>query len=371
MAVIATAVSFFVIIISLAISSGFRKEIRKGISSLTGDVQLTTSAATSLGADEPVNSNPPYLELIKGMRGVDSVVPAIYRAGIVQHGDDLQGVVFKGVPCADSIPLRVSIPRNLARTLRLKEGDDFRSYFIGERVQIRKFKVRDIYDAPVEASGNPVVLASMEDIRRVNGWSEGQASALEIVLDDSFRSRVKERAKASEIAGLAFGMSSDDADPTMAIAAADKYSSVFDWLELIDFNVYVILLLMILVAGFNMVSGLLIMLFRNISTIGTLKSLGMKDRGIAGVFLRVALRVVLAGMAIGNALALLFCAIQGTTHFIKLNPENYFISFVPVHVNVFQIILVDAAACAAIMLLLLIPALFISRVDPAETVRVK
>ena len=128
---------------------------------------------------------------------------------------------------------------------------------------------------------------------------------------------------------------------------------------------------MTIVAGFNMISGLLILLFRNISTIGTLKSLGMKNKAIAGVFIRVASRLVLLGMAIGNAAALLFCAIQGGTHLIKLNPVNYFVSFVPVHVDVPLILAVDAAAFCIILLLMLIPSVFIARVDPARTVRVK
>ena len=116
-------------------------------------------------------------------------------------------------------------------------------------------------------------------------------------------------------------------------------------------------------------AGLLIMLFRNISTIGTLKALGMTDKGIAKVFLQVSSNLVLKGMLIGNALALLFCLIQGRTHFFKLNPENYFVSFVPVAVNVPMILLADLAAYIIIMLLLLLPSLFISKVDPAQTMR--
>ena len=143
----------------------------------------------------------------------------------------------------------------------------------------------------------------------------------------------------------------------------------FDWLNLLDFNVWVILILMTVVAGFNMVSGLLILLFRSISTIGTLKSLGMTDRAIGKVFLRVSSRLVLTGMAIGNGLALLFCLVQGTWHLIKLNPVNYFVSWVPVHVNLPLILLADLVAYGAIMLILLIPTLFIARVDPAKTVR--
>ena len=148
-----------------------------------------------------------------------------------------------------------------------------------------------------------------------------------------------------------------------------KYPALFSWLDLIDFNVLLILTLMTIVAGFNMISSLLILLFRHVSTIGTLKSMGMTDRDISSVFLRVSSNLVLKGMAIGNAAALLFCLIQGTTHVLKLDPANYFVSFVPVSVNLPMILLADALAYGIIMLLLLIPCLFISKVDPARTVR--
>ena len=311
------------------------------------------------------------MEKLEEVKGVEAVTPVIYRAGILQNGEDLQGVLFKAVPSADTLPLRISIPRSVARTLNLAEGSEVRAYFIGEDVRARKFTVAAVHDALTDNSGSPVVLASFEDLRRVNGWEEGKASALEITLADRFRDRRAEKTKAVEIAGRAYGLAEDNDDPALAVAAADKYFTLFDWLDLIDFNVLVILVLMVLVAGFNMISGLLIFLFRNISAIGTLKALGMDDRGIAGVFLRVASKVVLKGMAIGNALALLFCLVQGSTHLIHLNPDNYFISFVPVNVDWLQLLAVNAVAFGAIMLLLLIPTLFIAKVDPADTVRVK
>ena len=126
---------------------------------------------------------------------------------------------------------------------------------------------------------------------------------------------------------------------------------------------------MTVVAGFNMISSLLILLFRHTSTIGTLKAMGMTDRDISSVFLRVSSNLVLKGMAAGNAAALLFCLVQGVTHAIKLDPANYFVSFVPVHVNPLLIVGADLVSFAVILLLLLIPCLFISRVDPATTVR--
>ena len=371
MAVISVAVSFLVIVLSLAISGGFRREIRGGLSALAGDIQLTSPQANAFSSDVSVNAEPSFLGGILEMKGVEVVTPVVYRAGIVQNGGDLQGVMFKAVPSADTIPLRLSIPRSLSRTLRLAEGDVLRSYFIGERVQVRNFTVGSIYEGISDNSGNPVVLASIDDIRRVNAWNEDRASALEISLSDRYRSRRAEKDMAVNIAGYAYGAGNDEDDPVVAIAAVDKYYNIFDWLDLIDFNVLAILLLMILVAGFNMVSGLLILLFRNISTIGTLKSMGMDDKSIAGVFLRVAARVVAKGMLIGNALALLFCLVQHLTHFVHLNPDNYFLSYVPVHVDVLQLLLVNGASFAVIMLIMLLPSMFISRVDPADTVRVK
>ena len=138
-----------------------------------------------------------------------------------------------------------------------------------------------------------------------------------------------------------------------------------------DFNVLFILILMTIVAGFNMISGLLIMLFENISTIGLLKTLGMTDRAIAKVFLSSSAVLAIKGMAIGNALAIIFCVVQSTTHVLELDPVNYFVSYVPVHPDMGLILTADVIAFAAIMLLLLIPCLFISKVDPAETVRVR
>jgi lipoprotein-releasing system permease protein len=128
---------------------------------------------------------------------------------------------------------------------------------------------------------------------------------------------------------------------------------------------------MTVVAGFNMISGLLIMLFESISKIGLLKSLGMTDRAISKIFLSSSAVLVLKGMAAGNLLAILFCMIQDMTHLLMLNPENYFVSYVPVHLDFGTILCADVISFAAIMLLLLIPCTFISKVDPAETVRVR
>ena len=194
---------------------------------------------------------------------------------------------------------------------------------------------------------------------------------MEIILDKDNASAGSIEDTADEIGTLVNIYSSDEEASVIAVSSVSSYPQLFDWLNLIDFNVLFILVLMTIVAGFNMISGLLIMLFENIPTIGLLKSLGMTDRSIAKVFLSSSAVLVLKGMAAGNLLAVLFCIIQGTTHLLRLDPENYFVSFVPVNLDFGMIICADVISFVVIMLLLLIPSLFISKVDPAETVRVR
>ena len=360
LAVVAIAVSFFVMIISLAISAGFRSEIRRGISSIAGDIRLS-------GTVEPIDARPSYIDKLENLSGVQEISPVIWKPGIVKGPDDISGVLVKGVPMPDSCSLQARIPSRLASKLQLSVGDDFTAWFIEDKVRARRFTVSGIYESLIDSDETLTVLVPLADMQRLCGWDESQAGALEVTLKNPDTAD----ATAFEMSVLSYGNHGPEEDILSAATARARYPQLFDWLDLIDVNVLAIIMLMIVVAGFNMISGLLILLFRNISTIGMLKSLGMGNRAIAGVFLRVAARIVAVGMLIGNAAALLFCLVQGTTHLIKLNPANYFVSFVPVAVNVPLVLLIDAAAFLLIMLLLLIPTLFISKVDPAKTVRVK
>lgn len=349
MAVAATAISFFVIILAVAVSSGFRQEIREGLSSMAGDISLT---------DNPyVKADSTLLSTIQTIPGVKNAAPVIYRAGIIKNGTEIQGVMVKGVPWRDS-SLSVSIPSKLSRELGLQPGDPMLTYFVEDRLKVRKFTVESVYECPVETEESMVVFAPLGDLRRLNGWQSDEASAIEVVLNN------QEKETADRIAYLLGTATSLYPDTIRG-----RYPQLFDWLDLLDFNVVVLLILMTVVAGFNMISGLYIFLFRNISTIGILKTLGMTDRAISEVFLRVAARIVATGMAIGNALALIFCMVQNQTHLIRLNPENYFLSSVPARIDIPFILAADAIAFCAILLMLLIPTLFIAKVDPAQTAK--
>ena len=375
-AMVSIAISFLVMIIAASVSSGFRSEIRSGLSQLSGDIQLVPPSMNILDGESVLE----YLEHVREVEGIESMMPAVYRAGIVKNGEDIHGILIKGVPrdaagvpdvhAGDSISLPVSIPSRLSEISGLAAGDRMLVYFVGsDDVKARQFNVVSVHDAMVETDDRLVVYADLSDMQRLNGWGDDQVSAVEIHLRDKDEASIVE--KSSEVGFVVNSHLSEDDETVIAVSSVSRYPQLFDWLDLIDFNVLFILVLMTIVAGFNMISGLLIMLFENISTIGLLKALGMTDGAISKVFLSSSAVLVLKGMAVGNLLALAFCRVQGTTHVLRLDPENYFVPYVPVNPDPGLIITADVVSFAVIMLLLLIPCIFISKVDPAETVRVK
>lgn len=375
-AVISIAVSFLVMIIAVSVSSGFRHEVRNGLSEMSGDIRLMPPAMNYLDENEPIESDPAYLPYVQDVQGVRSIEPAVYRAGIVKNGESIHGVMFKGISggvreTSDSVALAVSIPSRLAEISGLMIGDRMLTYFVGDKVKARQFNVVSVHQTMIQADDKLVVYADLSDMQRVNGWEENQVSVLEVMLEDECKTEMQIEEMGALIGTLANAYSAEEDAPVISVSAVSSYPQLFDWLNLIDFNVLFILALMTIVAGFNMISGLLIMLFENISTIGLLKSLGMTDRAISKVFISSSAVLVLKGMAAGNLLAILFCIIQGTTHLLRLNPENYFVSFVPVNLDMGMILCADVISFVVIMLLLLIPCVFISKVDPAETVRVR
>lgn len=372
------AVSYLVMLVAVAVSSGFRAEIRSELSGISGDVQLTSPNLNVLDVTRPISADPGYLPVVQSVEGVESVIPVVYKAGIIKQTDNIYGVLFKGLPSgdarrswSDSLALGVSVPVRLAQMAGLATGDKLTAYFIGEKVKARQFIVAGVHTPMLEADDKLVVYAGLEDLQRLEGWTDDKVSAIEIILDEDHKSEYAIQEATQNIGILVNAYSEESEAPVVATSSVSRYSQLFDWLNLIDFNMLFILVLMTVVAGFNMISSLLILLFENISTIGLLKSLGMTNRAISKVFLFRAARLVLSGMFVGNALALLFCIIQDHTHVLKLDPANYFVSFVPVKVDIVAVLTADILSFVVILFLMMIPTLFVSRVDPARTIRVK
>ena len=215
MAITLIAISFFVIILAQSVSSGFRETIGRKISAISGDIQLSPTYHNYLGSDDPIPDNPSYLSDIRDIKGVVSIQPVIYRAGIAKKGSVIRGVLFKGTENTDS-SLHATIPAGLASDLNLSKGDVFTGYFPSEKLKVRKFTVSAIGEDMLGDNRNFIVELPISDLRRLNGWDAHQASALEITLDEKYRTTAGLKEKAAE-AGYIADLAS------AALAAATGY----------------------------------------------------------------------------------------------------------------------------------------------------
>lgn len=379
--VLAMTISFLVMVIAAAVSSGFRNELRHGLSSMYGDIQLSIPGTDFIDEKSPVSTEQSYINDIKSLPEVKEITPVIYRMGMVRHDSNIYGVLVKGVPegttragvvAPDSISLPVTISAAMSRISGLGIGDKMLTYFVGDKMKMRQFNIVGVHDVPLDVDDRYLVYAHIDDMRRLNGWESDKASLMEIHLDENMSLEHEDMSMIAEnINELIYDRMDYEDDFMMANTIADSFPQIFDWIELIDFNVLFVIILMMIVAGFNMISGLLIILFEHTSMIGLLKSMGMRTSSIIWTFMIGASRQVFTGMLLGNIIAVLLCYIQSNFHVITLDPVNYFVSYVPVNLDVMTILAIDVIAFVVIMVVLLIPSLFISRVDPARTMRMR
>ena len=365
-AVVSVCVSFAVMIAAVAIVAGFKSEIRSKITGFMGSVTLTQPGMSAVNETHPFCDSLSYQGLIDSLPGVESVSGAAYRSGLVKTADNIEGLCFKGVERDGDIN-DVTISSSIARKLRLSVGDPLQVYFIGDEVKVRKFKVAGFQDAGLEEIDDKFAYVDIRQIRRINGWGPDDVSSIEIRLDAGADvDRIVE--KITEIE--AYRSQPFDA-PLFVTPVRRYYSHLYDWLALLDLNVLMILVLMIVVAGFNMISAALIILFEKISMIGLLKSLGMTSRQVGRVFLMQSASIVGKGLLLGNVLGIGLCLIQRYTHLIRLDASNYFVDHVPVSLDFWQILLMDAAAFAAIMLIVSLSSRFVARISPDRTLKVE
>jgi len=382
---VSVAVSIMVMVLAISISDGFKKEIKEKAAGFSGELLLHSPGTESTTNLFPIKRNLSFLGEIEDMREVSSIQPYAYRSAIIKSEDQIQGVLVKGVDSSfnwdffnsvihqgrvpnvsDTISQgEILISLRLAKMLDFKVGDELMLYFIDNNVKIRKFTLTGIYNAQLEDIDKSLIITSLSQIQSVNGWNENELSGIEIKLAKG--SDIK---RSSALVEAIIDNSKGD-DSVFVTRVDELFPHLFDWLTLLDFNVLVVMLLMLSVAGFNMISGLLILLFEKISMIGLLKALGMKDSGIHKVFLIRALYLVIIGMVTGNVIALILASIQKRFEIIPLDPVNYFVDHVPIYISWIKIGFLNAGALVLITMLLMIPSFFIAKVSPEKTLRVK
>lgn len=383
---ISVGLSVAIMIVAIAVVAGFKQEIRSRVTGFMGSVLLVQPGQAPINELYPFQENLSYRERLEKEPDVTSLSGVAWRSGLIKTETDIDGLYFKGVDSLYNLDFfrdclvegelpdyhgRISndilLSRPTAQKLGFNVGDDVVAYFIGDEVKVRKFKLCGLYEAGLEEIDTRMALADRRHVQRLNGWAGDEVSSIEIRLKPGASiERMTDRVEA-----LIFAYADEDDTALFVTHVKKLYGHLFDWLALLDFNVLMILALMVVVAGFNMISALLIILFEKISTIGLLKALGMTSREVGKVFLLRAWNLVAKGMLWGNVAGIAVCLVQHYTKLIKLDPGSYFVSSVPIHLSIGQLLLLNLSAAALLMLLISLSTRFISRISPDRTMRVE
>jgi lipoprotein-releasing system permease protein len=385
-AVISIALGLVVMILAVAIVVGFKTEVRNKVIGFGSHIQITNFDSNSYYDMKPVAVGDTLLYQLRNYPNISHVQRFSVKPGLIKTDEDSQGVVFKGVGeeydwsffrqnllegevlhvRPDSLTAGILISKKIADKLNLKLGDSFLIYFVRQNdVSPRKFHIAGIYQTNFSDYDKLFILADIKQIRRINRWDADMASGLEIT--------VKNYEQAEQtVSDLYFDLQSrtDRLGNALYTRSVKQLNPmIFAWLDVLDMNVAVILILMILVAGFSMISGLLIIILERANMIGTLKALGENDAGIRKIFLYISAFLIAKGLFWGNLIALSVCFIQKHTGILKLDPETYYLSEVPVEINWMYILSINLGTLIVTLLLLIGPSYLVARISPARTVR--
>ncbi len=376
-AILSIALGIAVMILSMAVVTGFQQEIRGKVIGFGGHIQVTNYDYNISFEARPIRKDQFPVNEALNIPGVRHIQIFATKPGIIRTDDDIHGVILKGIGpdfnwsfFQDKIvagrilelndTLRsdeVIISGVIARQLQLEVRDDIIMYFIQEPPRIRRFTVAGIYDTGLEELDKVFMLGDIRHIQRLNDWNSDQIGGFEI-LADGFDAIPDIEDQVLDL--LPFHL---DAKSIRVL-----YPQIFDWLGLLDMNVYVIIILMILVAGINMVTTLLISVLEKTNAIGILKALGGSDTLIRKVFLYHAGILISWGLLWGNIVGILFCLIQGHFGLITLSPESYYVSEVPINLQLSHILLINAGTFLVSMTMLIVPSYIVTKISPVKAI---
>jgi len=384
-AIIGIAMGLGVMILAVSILTGFKHEIREKVVGFGSHIQIMNFDSNISFETTPVSDKQDFIPKIKEINGISHLQVFATKAGIIKTDEDIQGVVLKGVgsdfdwnyfssnmidgsvfTVTDSARTNeVIISKKISDLLRLKTGDSFAMHFIQDPPRMRKFTVCGIYETSLEEFDKIYVFCDIGHIKRLNGWEDDQVSGFEIFIDDFDQLDMMTLAVREAI-----GYRIEEEEAKFKVTNIRiKYPQIFDWLNFQDINVIIIILLMLLVAGFNMISGLLILILEKTNMIGVLKAVGSDDITIRRIFLYQAAYLIGKGLLWGNIIGIGLAFIQLKTGIISLDPGSYYLKTVPVNLDLMHILLLNAGTMAAIIIMLLVPSQLISRITPVKAIR--
>jgi lipoprotein-releasing system permease protein len=377
-AIAAIAISVATMLISISIVKGFQSEIKNKLIGFNSHIQVSHTKINFTFENEPLKADANFIKSVKDLPEVKNIEVFITKPAIIRANNEIEGLVLKGVGSdfdwnymksvlisgstlnmADTTPAdQMIISASMAKKLSLKLGDKATVYFVQQPPRARRFSVCGIYETSIEDVDNVFALCDMRHIQKINNWDSTQIGGYEINLRD-FNTLQQSNDKIRLMAP----MGQDNR------TIKDNYPQIFDWLNLLDVNVQIILILMAIVASVNMITALLVIILEKTQFIGILKSIGAENMLISKVFIYNAAFLIGAGIVTGDIIGLLLMTLQYYFHIFKLPPESYSLSYIPIDFAWGKFILLNIGTLVFCTIVMYLPSRIVAKISPVKTIR--
>jgi lipoprotein-releasing system permease protein len=381
-AITAIALGMIMMIVSVATGTGLQEKIREKISAFNGHIIISNyNDNQSDVSTEPLSLSQKFYPTFQSVTGINHIQAVATKDGIIRTEKAFEGIIFKGVgkdyrwstlkeyvtegrlpSVSNDLNNEIIISKYLADRLELKLNDEFNTFFIKKEAHklpnLRRFKIVGIYNSGFPEFDAAYVFGDIRHIQRINKWNANEIGSFELFIDDFTQIDSKGQEVYQEISSTLNSQT-----------IIDKYYYIFEWLKLFDFNIIVILVIMIVVSTINMVVALLVIILERTQMIGILKSMGASNWSIRKIFLYNASYLIMRGLFWGNLIGISLLLVQKYFGVIQLNPENYYVTQAPVNIDILAIVLLNVGTIVLCLLVLLIPSYIITKISPAKTIR--
>ena len=381
-----------VMIITLSVVAGFRQQINGALRGMMADMTICDVSGFMRQESEAVRPSEEFVREVEALRGVKSISPQVVLNGMAKSGDNVAGLQLKGIDAEyatewwQSVIVEGSLPdvaaehrgkelllsEATAQKLDVAVGDKVEMLFaVGdERPRRDRFKVSGIYRTGLEEMDLRLAVADMRDVRRIAGWADDEVSGYDVMLDDGADADVVSD-EMFQIIDRRYDAGDESVGSLVVNSIRERFPVVYDWLKAHNINARVIIVIIMVVVLFNMAAAMLIMVLDRTAMIGSLKALGMRNGAIRRMFIYRAARLFVAGALWGNVVALVLVGVQAVWHPVELNPSGYMLTYLPVKVELWRVVLLNVGALAVTVVVMLLPSAMIARISPSESLKYK
>lgn len=365
-----------VMIVAICVVVGFKQEVQRKVAGFGSHIQVVNFDNNATYELQPVDISDSLINKLQGLHHVKKVSTFASKPGILKTDSAFQGIIFKGTDYWDyfadnlvvgSLPTaanEVIISTVLASQLHLTVGDQILCYFVQESLRVRKLYISGLYNTCMSEMDRMFVLGDIALVRQLNHWTETQASGIEVLVDD-----LKYLHEVADRVYFATANRLDEAGNAFYTQTLEQLNpQIFGWLDLLDMNVIIIILLMLCVSAFSIITGLIILILESVNLIGTLKALGANNQFVRRIFIYEAILLVGKGMVFGNIIGLGLVALQHFTRIIPLDAATYYVSYVPMAFPWGWLIILNLGVLAISWLVLLAPSAIVSQISPAKVI---